>query len=364
MDYTESLDISNTLITGLPNKLFYNKVSNNILYDRNLSSDAKEFLLKVIDYYRNPEKHGDNWTKKRAMSYFGYSKYKIDKIYKELVRAGYLTVVKVYPHQADPNIEMDEAVHNRICWTYLLNMSPDKEEVKKMISSKNNTEKMKKHLSKTTKKSKTIADKLAQKIKDEETTNKNYYNEALTRYKNSYLYDLTKDTYHIDTDEEVKTEIRNARDNYEIDLESNEDINRVADFCWNLIVKTKTPNDKAFNSYRYSEKGNKMALINTGAIKQAYTKFKTYQSGFSNIPYINNSDDGAIKFLVSSTIIVRNYVNLGFFGELLPEFKDLIGLYKVIAEHPELTGLEYTEESYKILDLFFEKNQENYNKKE
>lgn len=370
MTYSEVYELTEDdtiFIKGLPKKFFYNQITNKILFDPNLSSDAKEFLLKILEYHRNPKKRGDNWTKKRAMSYFKLTKYKIDKIYKELIAAGYLLIKKIYPHQAEDNT-MDNAVHNKIYWIYVFNINPDKKELDNMITNENNTQQMKKYFNKkndtnNSTKTKITNTEVKQEI-DTKETNKlnNYYNEALTRYKNSYFCTLdTSEKYIIEMADSAREFINNNSSWFNFD---DVDLTTTINFCWDLLVKTKAFNEKAFNSYRYSDKGNSMASVNTKALLQSYNTLDTYQPGISNIPYINNSKDGTKKFLVTSTIIIHNYIKLGFFDDMLPEFKDLLGLYRTLAFHPELTGLSYNKESYKLFDMFFKQNQENYNKKE
>ena len=61
---------------------------------------------------------------------------------------------------------------------------------------------------------------------------------------------------------------------------------------------------------------------------------------------------------------IYNYCKLNFLGDNLPVFKEVLGLYKTLADHPELICLDVNEESYSVLDKFFNKNQEQYIKKE
>lgn len=353
-----------------------------ILYDTTIDAHTKLFLGKVLEYEKNPNKASVNWTKSRARKYFkDLSDYRIDRIYEQLEASGYMRRIKCYPQKYDgefktTNIEKDqiyEKYHNRIFWTVEIYFNPKKNkyfmENNNVNSKERNEAMLNKHLNNKkvtiaattalTKESKTAA-----KITEEETI-KLYYQLAMQKFKQSYYMDPSTigNKFTIDTDISTTNYIRENV----VALEETDDINELAEFCWDVIVKGKTyDNDTAFESYRYSEAGKKIASINIGGIKHIYNTYSLFDKHSSKLN-INTANEYGVYLgkllLVHCSMVIHNYIKHNFI-ESLPSYKELLGLFKTLESYPALLCLENTEEQYAVLDYFFTKNQEKYIKAE
>lgn len=342
------------------------KVFRAINSDPDLDIYAKKFLIDILIYAQDETKYGNNWTKSRAMKYFGYTKYRIDKIFAQLEKKGILIRHKIYPHayneEAIKSEELkviDKSKHDGIYWIsefrFSFNNTPT-EEMEEV--SKNNIDLINEQLKKPAHKKPLEIETI-----DEDVSTNPLYQAALERYKNEYLLDTY---YSIDAPEDIKTFCNDALNETGESKLYDDDLDGLAEICWNTIVKAQVYSDKpsAFNNFRYSEVGNKMASFNEKAIKQAFLKFRTFSPGESNLPLVNEYENFNKKFLAQCSLVIHNYIKLHFLNEKLPEYKEVLGLFKTLADHPELICLEYNEENYKILHYLFIKNQELYNKKE
>lgn len=352
------------------NQLKDNSLLKRICENYNLDDHTKQFLFNLLNYYLDPTKYGNNWTKTRAMEYFGLTRYRIDKIFEELEANGLLVRHKIYPHTYNEEAIKDDELkrimktrHSQIYWIseFRLDLGLNKKEIEETTKS---NEKNIQLINEQLKKPAPKRPETDVKVMETELASNPFYLMALEKYKSDYISNAE---YTIDTSKEIVDFCNDALfDGTEESKICDGDVDGVVNICWDVIVMGQVYdyNTKAFNNFRYSQAGNKMASINTKAIKQAFTKFRTYTQGESNVNWINEYENGNLKFLLQSSVAIHNYIKLHFMENKLPTYSQLLGLYKVLADNPELLCLEYSEEAYKVLDYFFIKNQQLYTKKE
>ena len=346
--------MNDSLVLGT-NKSFV-RANTTYMYDTNLSLEARGFFALLVNYAKH-EKYSKNWTKKQCMNVFHLTRYKVDKIYDELTENGYIYCAgKVYPHKDS----------NRISYEYTLYEDPKMNGItnltkvvgdKDMISSTDSKEIIKAQFENQKPIIKNVEKQTTEKLEAEVK----YYNMAVEKLKSSRFADIINPHIKLDLPEELATYLKSIVTKDFL----NGSISDIADVCWNTIVKSITYNKKAFNSYRYSESGNKMAITNIKAIIQAFNKFDIYQENSTKLNGIKESmKQNGLKlnrvFLVYSSAIISNYTKLGFLDGKLPDYKELMGLLKTLADHPELIYLENNVDQYLLLDKFFKENQKLY----
>lgn len=346
------------VIRDTRNKKGFIKANNSWALRTDLSSELKNIMINIFGRSNMPNNKILNWNQKTIRNITKLGRYEVESVIKEAVKYGFCYCEMSYPHApVDGEIIMNNRIQYIYHWYEDPSLNPHfNKGAEEMVSSENNIKEIKDFIEKVPEIQKSIEVE-EPIVVDGNILDNPYYNLALEDWKSSYYMDHIngKDLF-VDIDDSIREYIKE-------NLSTNDDINRLSEGCWNVLVKAVTYNNSAFNSYRYSTAGNRMAEINKKAIMQAYNTFDTYQQGLSKIDMINAETTGAKRFLIHSTMVIHNYIKLGFLDGKLPEFKELLGLYKVLTEYPELICLKNNKESYKILDYLFNVNQEQYNRR-
>ena len=372
-------------INGTKGKIFWNDFVNTYRNDSRLDVYDVYFLDELVKYFASPQNWGQNWNKARAYSYFSkgarkLSKYRIDKIYEHLVSAGYLECRRIDPHKITEldNEELAKITgqhHTQFYWVYQFNFQPqlNKPMVEETEISNDN---IKETVDTIVKESTDRKDNKEDNKEDKEEDTRRVFNtneEVNTYIEEQYksaTFENIMDRFDVCSDEEKPINeyiVKYIRKHYPNKTINEMTVENVYDLCWRVIARAISYNDKALDTLVSGPKGKTMAEINRGAMETCFLQFSMYQMITSNVSYIKNNTDKAQlyrkKLLLYSSIIIHNYIKLGFLGSnRLPKYKELLGLYKTINDNLTLIyKLYYSKESYQELHTLYIANQERFN---
>lgn len=345
---------NNFVVKYKNNKHGFIKSDKALMYDDRLSDETKIAILKIIGYHDDPKKFGDNWPKKRFSAYWGTGRYKTNKIYKEAEAAGYCYHVVVYPTVRSKDGTLNNRIKHVYYWYESPELNPHYKKEADMITNKNTVEVLQKHLEK---------EPIVEEVIEEKETPDNVLMEQL---KASCFCNLVERTYpKVDVKPTLRNKINEERTNGLWDNTEDAPVEPFINACYDIIVRAVAyNNDKAFEAFRHSTAGELVAEVNKKAIRTAYNKFDIFQKEKSGLALINSGSVQAGKILLMSfAMVIHNFVKLNFTSGKMPEYKELLGLFKTLSEHPELIFLKNNTKDYKTLDLLFKANQAKYNQR-
>lgn len=351
----------------------FNMVDNDLINSPQGSFDLKFALIKIFNLARqNPLAV---MTQKLFSARFGVSRYKTKQIFDEAEKLGYVTKIKIMPHQRT-DADSEYSKNGWIQYIYIWYMDPSKnKDYKRELKKKRKDDykqqaierKKKKMLSKVEDfknqydlSTSTIEQTMS--ISVPQVSEKELYKAASDRFKNSVFYD-------VNSEDLVKTELAPELISFRQENVTGEECNvtnsmePLLEVCWNLIVRADSYNDETYKSYRYSSKGIEMANSVKTLLLNKFNSTNIYNAGLSNIPEIKNDnkiyDSSLGKLLLYRfSTVIANYVNLGYLLnnkglKRIPSREELTILYETLEKYPELICLDYSNDSYLLFDKFY-----------